>query len=208
MTSFTTTQTVADKLRTDVVSGHFPPNMRLIEAQLTERYETGRASVRSAIVELVKEGLLTREVNRGATVRMIEQTEMIEIYEARTMIEVLLGRRAAEHATQDERAHLRVLLNDMIDAAKESSPARFADSGHRLNTLIGKIGRHRVANDLIQVLRNQSRQIPAPFSAYAEKRVEFAAEAVAIIEAIIQGDVEGTERLVRTHYESIISVLR
>jgi DNA-binding GntR family transcriptional regulator len=101
MTSSTTTQTVADKLRTDVVSGHFPPNMRLIEAQLTERYETGRASVRSAIVELVKEGLLTREVNRGATVRMIEQTEMIEmieIYEARTRANLLTCKEDMPHS--------------------------------------------------------------------------------------------------------------
>jgi DNA-binding GntR family transcriptional regulator len=101
MTSSTTTQTVADKLRTDVVSGHFPPNMRLIEAQLTERYETGRASVRSAIVELVKEGLLTREVNRGATVRMIEQIEMIEmieIYEARTRANLLTCKEDMPHS--------------------------------------------------------------------------------------------------------------
>jgi DNA-binding GntR family transcriptional regulator len=92
---------VADKLRTDVVSGHFPPNMRLIEAQLTERYETGRASVRSAIVELVKEGLLTREVNRGATVRMIEQIEMIEmieIYEARTRANLLTCKEDMPHS--------------------------------------------------------------------------------------------------------------
>ena len=98
MTSSTTTQTVADNLRTDVVSGHFPLNMRLIEAQLTERYETGRASVRSAIVELVKEGLLTREVNRGATVRMIEQTKMIEIYEARTRANLLTCKEDMPHS--------------------------------------------------------------------------------------------------------------
>ena len=86
---------VTDRLRTDVISGHFPPNMRLVEAQLTERYDTGRASVRSAIAELAKEGLVVREVNCGATVRALSRSETIEIYEARCAIDILNARRAA-----------------------------------------------------------------------------------------------------------------
>jgi DNA-binding GntR family transcriptional regulator len=189
------------------VSGHFPPKTRLIEAQLTKRYDASRASIRSAIVELAKEGLLIREANRGATVRALDRAETIEIYETRAMFEVLMAWRAAELATSEERENLRSLLDRLIEAAKEASPGNFARLGRSLNILIGEIGRHRVAHDLIRVLRNQSRQIPARPSAHADKRDDFLNEFVTVVEAIIRGDAEAAERGVRTHYGSVLSVL-
>ena len=62
---------ITDDLRSDILAGVFPPGDRLVELQLSERYAVGRASVRSALVELATEGLVDRAANRGATVRRI-----------------------------------------------------------------------------------------------------------------------------------------
>lgn len=199
--------TVTERLRADVVSGHFPPNKRLVEHQLTERYDTGRASVRAAILELTKEGLLTREANRGATVRALTLEEAREIYEARSAIEALIARHAAKQITEAEREHLRSGLEEMRESAKNGDTARFAKIGQGLNGDIHEIGRHRVAQDLIRVLANQSHQIPAPLSTYWDQKEKFMGEASEIIEAIIEGDAERADRAVRVHYATIISAL-
>ena len=87
-------ESVTNRLRQDVLRGDFEPGTRLIEAQLTERYGTGRDAIRAAILELDKEGLITREANRGATVRELTLEEAISIYEARAALEGLLAQRA------------------------------------------------------------------------------------------------------------------
>src|SRR4029450_4583904 len=97
---------VADRLRDDILQGVFPPGERLIELQLSERYDVGRAAIRSALVELDAQGLVRRETNRGATVRRISVAEAVEITEARAALESLVARRAAERATEADRAEL------------------------------------------------------------------------------------------------------
>ena len=87
---------VSELLRNDIVTGQFPPGERLTELQLTERYGVGRAAVRAAIVELSTEGLVEHETNRGATVRRVSLASAIEIAEARSVLEGLLARRAAQ----------------------------------------------------------------------------------------------------------------
>jgi DNA-binding GntR family transcriptional regulator len=110
-------ESVTNRLRQDVLRGDFEPGTRLIEAQLTERYGTGRDAIRAAILELDKEGLITREANRGATVRELTLEEAISIYEARAALEGLLAQRAAERASEADRDALRALLPEMRQAA-------------------------------------------------------------------------------------------
>ena len=61
------------------LEGQLTEKVKQIEAQLTERYGTGRDAIRAAILELDKEGLITREANRGATVRELTLEEAISI---------------------------------------------------------------------------------------------------------------------------------
>jgi len=208
MTRSAVRQPVTDRLRQEILSGEFPPGTRLVELQLTERYSVGRAGIRSAIVELVKEGLVTREANRGATVRALSLAEAIEVYEARAAIEGLMARHAAKQASPAEREHLRSLISGMREAAESSSTTRFAELGRALHEQISKSGRHRVARDLIETLRNQSRHHPNHLPADASRTQRSLAEHIAIIDAIVEGDADGAERAARTHIDSILSDIR
>ena len=80
----------------------------------------GRASVRSALVELATEGLVDRAANRGATVRRITIAEAIQITEARAALESLIARHAARHATAADCAELDGIVDP--DAAWPSPP--------------------------------------------------------------------------------------
>ncbi len=199
---------VTDRLRDDILAGKLAPGTRLIELQLTDRYGVGRAAIRSAIVELDKEGLVVRETNRGATVRAISVEEAIEVYEARAALEGLMARHAAREATKLEREELRALVPGMREAVERDAPTRFAALGRDLHERVSQIGRHRVARHLVDTLRNQSRGHPDRLSAIPERPEQSLAEHIAIIEAICSGDADEAQAAVERHIESIIATLR
>ena len=66
------------RLREAITGGRFQPNERLVEAQLVDLLGAGRSSIRAALVRLDQEGLVTRQPNRGARVRLISGREAVE----------------------------------------------------------------------------------------------------------------------------------
>ena len=197
-----------DRLRNDILNGDLAAGARLIELQLTDRYGVGRATIRSAIVELGKEGLVTRETNRGATVRAFSVEEAIQVYEARAALEGLMARHAAERATHEERAALRRLVPRMEAAVEAQQTSLFAELGRDLHTETCRIGRQRVAQSLIQALRNQSRHHPDRLASISGRARQSLSEHVSIIESIATGEPQKAQRAVENHIASIIAALR
>ncbi|MEO1680857.1 MAG: phosphonate metabolism transcriptional regulator PhnF [Pseudomonadota bacterium] len=63
-------RSISDALRQDIVNGHFAFGDRLpTEPELALAYDAGRHSVRRAVSELAKEGLLSVEQGRGTFVK-------------------------------------------------------------------------------------------------------------------------------------------
>jgi DNA-binding GntR family transcriptional regulator len=83
-----TTDQVLHELRTAILAGRIKPTEQLPEAALAQSFGTGRSAIREAIRQLVQEGLVVTEINRGARVRPVSATDLIDVYRARTAIEV------------------------------------------------------------------------------------------------------------------------
>ena len=90
------------QLREAILRGEVQPNERLIEMDLAQSLGAGRAAIRTALARLEQEGLVQRERYRGARVRLVSETEAIEILEARAALESLAIRHAALNATADD----------------------------------------------------------------------------------------------------------
>src|SRR5215217_5964587 len=100
-------------LRDAITSGALQPSQRLVEAELSEIFGLSRAAVRTALVRLEQDGLVSHERHRGAKVRLVTEREAVEILEARAALESLAVRGAAANATDDDVAELRELLTRM-----------------------------------------------------------------------------------------------
>jgi DNA-binding GntR family transcriptional regulator len=201
-------RTVADQLREDILRGTFPPGERLIEVQLSERYDVGRAAIRSALVELDAQGLVRRETNRGATVRRISVAEAVEITEARAALESLVARRAAERATAADRKELRALVADMRRAVKRDDKPGYSRLNRTLHATLPRIARHRVADDLIANLRDRAVHHQFQLSVMPGRAAESLAQHEAIVDAVVAGKPAAAERAMRNHLESVIEALR
>ena len=112
-------QTVGDMvyevLRESIQRGVFAPGERLRQDQLAEELGVSRIPVRSALLQLETEGMITLHPYRGATVSELSVDEMRENYEIRAVLEGLALRKAAAAMTPERLAHLKKLAQELND---------------------------------------------------------------------------------------------
>lgn len=74
---------IARLIESDILFGRLRPRERLVEDVLMERFAATRHSVRRALTELERSGIVVLTPNRGASVRDFTTTEVEEITELR-----------------------------------------------------------------------------------------------------------------------------
>lgn len=199
---------VASQLRADILAGEFAPGERLVEMQLCERYQVGRAAIRLALVELDAEGLVDREANRGASVRRISVREAVQITEARAALESLIAAAAAREATDEERAELLDIEVQMRDAVGRGAHLDYSDLNALLHRRVREISRHEVAGDLVAMLRNRSARHQYRLALMPGRPAESLEQHAAIIRAVVRADEAGAAAAMNAHLLSVIDVLR
>ncbi len=199
---------VTAMLRQDILRGAYVPGERLVELNLTDRYQVGRAAIRAALLELATEGLIDREANRGATVRQISIDEAIEITEARAALESLLASAAARNASAHERAELGDLEVQMRGAVGRGDHLLYSDLNAVLHRRVREISRHQVAGDLVAMLRNRGARHQYRLALMPGRPAESLEQHAAIIRAIVRGDQAGAAAAMNAHLLSVMDVLR
>jgi DNA-binding GntR family transcriptional regulator len=194
-------------LRQAILSGELLPNERLIELDLSERFEIGRAAIRTALARLEQDGIVEREPFRGARVRLIPASEAVEILEARAVLEGLAARKAATNATAKDVAALREILKRMDAKFKAGDLLGGSEINTELHRTIIQIAKHSAAARLIEGLqaqnvRHQFRTILVP--GRAARSLE---EHKAIVEAIASRDADAAERAMRLHLSHVVEAL-
>ena len=145
-----TTDQVLHELRTAILAGRIKPTEQLPEAALARAFGTGRSAIREALRQLVQEGLVVSELNRGARVRPVSTEDVIDVYRARTAIEVAAVGVLLEQAESIDVGKLR----DAQRAIRAAAPTDCRESpSHDLiaadidfhRTLVGLAGSPRLS---------------------------------------------------------------
>ncbi len=201
------TDTITAELRADILGGRYSPGERLVELRLTDRYKCGRAVARAALAELVKEGLVDREANRGATVRKISVAEAIEITEARAALESLIASHAARNATADDRAELAAVIENMEAAVAADDTTTYSGLNSLLHRRVREISGHAVGAELVQNLRNRASHHQYRLAMMPGRAEQSLGQHAAIVEAIAAGDEAEAAAAMDSHLRSVIEVL-
>jgi DNA-binding GntR family transcriptional regulator len=197
-----------DRLYDDITGGKLQPNERLIELDLARELGISRAAVRNALIRLEQEGLVKREPNRGARVRLVSEEEAVEILEARMALECVAVRHAALNRTPEDIDELRALLSKMEDHLKRGDLLAASDVNGQFHRRLIEIANHSTISRLLkmlnsQLIRFQYRTILTPGrppSSLAEHR--------AIFEAVAAGDPDAAEKAMRTHLSRVAKALK
>lgn len=90
---------IVEQLEEEIVLGRMQPRERLVEDVLTERFDVKRHVVREALGQLERMGLVDRQPNRGAAVRMLTPEQAEDVYGVRQILEVAAARAVKHRAT-------------------------------------------------------------------------------------------------------------
>lgn len=83
----TLTETIALRLRQDIVAGQLRPEMKLHIRDLAARYSVGTSPIREALNRLAADGLVTAEGHRGFRVAGISKEDLLDLTNVRILIE-------------------------------------------------------------------------------------------------------------------------
>src|SRR5690349_434764 len=120
-----------ERLYQAILRSEFQPNERLIEIDLAQRYNVGRAAIRTALARLEQDGLVERTPNRGARVRAISGEEAVETLEARAVLEGLAARYAARNVTDADITELRAIVDEMAAHLAEGNLLGISEANTR-----------------------------------------------------------------------------
>ncbi|MEV6300505.1 GntR family transcriptional regulator [Actinoplanes sp. NPDC051861] len=199
---------VRDALRDAVLTGEYLPGERLVEAQLCERLEASRFTVRAALQDLAGEGLVEVQRNRGAQVRKVSMAEAVEITEVRMVVEGLIAGRAAELVTGEQAIELDEIGVLMRRAVEAGEHRRYSDLNQRLHGLVRRIGAHSTADRIVETLRGQLVRHQYMLSLVPGRPQTSLPQHERIIAAIRDRDPKAAETAMRDHIASVIEALK
>jgi len=157
-------EAVTQQLLALIRDGHLRPGDSLpSERELMERLHVGRSSVREALRSLATMRVIEIHPGRGAFVRspvtedlvpsdalsvLLARDAMIEIVEARTVLEVAMASMAAERATEEDLAEMAGMLEEMNGSLADEEHSLVLNA--RFHLAIAEAARNPVLLKMLQ----------------------------------------------------------
>ena len=196
-----------ERLYQAILRGEFQPNERLIEMDLAQRYNVGRAAIRTALARLEQDRLVEREPNRGARVRAISEEEAVETIEVRAVLEGLAVRYAARNATDTDIANLHAMIDEMEARLAEGDLLGLFEANTRLHSQLLRIPNNHTVMRLIELLHIQHIRSQFRILLVPGRPPRSVAEHRAIVEAVAARDPDVAEAAMRDHLAHMVQAL-
>lgn len=179
---------VADRIRTAIMRGTFPPGTQLGEVELAARLGVSRGPLREAMQRLVAEGLLRSERHRGLFVRDLGAADVRDIYHARASVERAAGLLLLEGDRAAAADRLDTAVAAMAAAMASGDPVAVADSDHAFHSeLVAASGSPRLRR-MADGLLVETRMCLAAFQQTAPPPEGLLAEHRELCDAVRAGD--------------------
>lgn len=192
-------QTLAERLREQIIQGHLMPGQRIIEAFWAERFGVAQTSVREAINLLIADGFVTKASGRSARVTNYSAEDVAQVYELRGALEGLAARLATERRT--DLTPLRESVAEMKQAIQRGQIRRLLEADLDFHLRLCGMGGNRP-------LYAQARSLLIPLFAFVAMRAAQTRQLASaweadlvrhsrIVDVISEGDAAAAEFLVR-----------
>jgi DNA-binding GntR family transcriptional regulator len=157
-----------EQVRAAIVENRYRPGQRLIEQRIAAELGLSRTPVREALRILEAEGLVISERNRGAIVRPLSPTEVVDLYGLRIRLESYAAQLAAERITDDELRELMEAADEFgairheVDVTTLEGVRRLNEANRRFHDRILAAARH----DRLATMLARTVDIPLVFQAF------------------------------------------
>lgn len=135
-------------LRNAIIEGRLRPGERIIEARIAASLNLSRTPVREAVRMLASDGLVIATRHRGAIVRTLGRTEVLDLYELRARLESYAAELASSRATPEDLADIDAGIRDFDEAMRRRGLTQldrtrlFSDANRRVHSAIIEASGH------------------------------------------------------------------
>lgn len=140
--------------------------------------------------------------------RLISETEAIEILEARAALECLAMRHAALNATAEDIATLRTLLDELAQLLEGGDLLGYSDGNARLHQQLLRIANHATVSRLLDMLKSQNVRFQFRTILVPGRPQQSYQEHLVIVEAVAAHDPDRAEEAMRYHLSLVADALK
>jgi len=198
-------QTLADKvfaqLEEAIIEGKIPAGTRLIETELAEKFGVSRPPVREAIQRLAANGVVRIVPHKCAVVALPDIEEVKEIYIAKKLIEGFSAREAAGRLSRRETTQLKSLIHKMETHIKRQEGDKYIRVAEQFHDLVNRAAGNKVTYGIYQKLSKQTLWHRINFLSFSGRLKCSLSEHKEILDALIQGNQDLAESLMKEHIE-------
>lgn len=194
-------------IKAKIQDGTFRPAQRLVEAQLVEDIGVSRNTVKKALMMLSREGLVTIEDNKGATIRSLDLGEVSEYYEIRIALEKIVVQHAAKNITESDLDEMASLLEKMKSLSAEKDFDTYSECNRQFHNIIYTASQKPIITDIIQNIKTQLKRFQIKTMLVPGRADCSLEEHAAILNALRNHDVAMAEKMVVTHVSHVIDTI-
>jgi DNA-binding GntR family transcriptional regulator len=194
-------------LRQRIVEMSMLPGARIVEREIAEELGISRTPVHEAVQRLADEGLVEVLPRSGTFVARIPLDALEEAMLVRNALETAIIEKAAERATADGVARLRVILEEEEAAVQANDLRAFHRSDETFHATLAELSGYPGVWPIILQAKTQMdryRQLTLPLEG---RMTGVLAEHRAVVDAVASGDPRQAVLAMRDHLDHVLPVL-
>lgn len=187
--------------------GSYVPGQRLVEADLTAKWNVSRGTVREALNRLSAEGIVTLSRHRGAAIRVLDSTEMRDILDVLELMIGMAARLAAKRIDEgDNRDRFKETFDTLMAFRGQAASFDLVRARNRFYRNLAAIGGNRELQDIlgrmhvhlvrVQLQALQENLVAERFDDYSR-----------VGQAVLAGDARRAELTARQHVRNTGALL-
>jgi DNA-binding GntR family transcriptional regulator len=196
-------ETVARAIRAAIISGEMVPGNVYSAPALGARFGISPTPVREAMLDLIKEGLVTAAPNKGFRVTEISDKDLDDITKLRQLIEPPVVREVTPIIPAEDIPHLRTLATNIRNWAEKGNLTEYTEADRLFHlTILEYSGNSRLV-DLISELRAHTRLFGLMPLLEQGRLTASAAEHLDLVDLIEQRKADEAEAFMHRHIDQV-----
>ena len=197
---------IATALRQAIANGKLHPGAHLLEVHIAREMGTSRAPLREALIQLEREGLVTRQPNRGTFVADLTEDLVREVASLRGVLEGFAASLAVKRLTREDFERLETILQEMLAVARRGDFPRMVEWDYQFHEYIMRASGHRL---LYETWAGMDRKIRVYLSAtnlmYADMKAVVQGH-LPILKALRRRDPQRARRVMADHMGEVLDL--
>src|SRR5438105_15055046 len=181
-----------------IVSLEMPPGSVVNEARLRDELGIGRTPIREALQRLARENLVRSVPHRGTFVTDVNITDLARITEVRVVLEAHAARLAAEKLAAADRKAIEELL-ELLGGGSVTDQRDLMELDQQMHRAIYRAARNPFLESTLERYFNLSLRLWYLVPDHQVRLREAVDEHLELLRAILAGDGELAETIMRTH---------